>query len=80
MRRFYREYAWKDSTAKVSPSETYPLYGIISLILLIVQLLLCRQPSSKEVKLTETTSGTTPTIINSSNVDTAPPLRPSPAN
>ena len=26
-RRFYREYAWKASTAKVLPSETYPLYG-----------------------------------------------------
>ena len=26
-RKFYREYAWKASTAKVSPSETYPLYG-----------------------------------------------------
>ena len=23
--RFYREYAWKASTAKVSPSKTYPL-------------------------------------------------------
>ena len=30
-RRFYREYAWKASTAKVSPSETYPLYGIMYL-------------------------------------------------
>ena len=26
-RRFYREYAWKASAAKVSPSEIYPLYG-----------------------------------------------------
>ena len=26
-RRFYREYTWKPSTAKVLPSETYPLYG-----------------------------------------------------
>ena len=29
-RKFYREYAWKASTAKVSPSEIYPytvLYG-----------------------------------------------------
>ena len=28
MQRFYREYTWKASIAKVSPSETYPLYGI----------------------------------------------------
>ena len=28
-RRFYREYTWKASTAKVSPSEIYPLYGIL---------------------------------------------------
>ena len=27
MRKFYREYAWKASTAKVSPSKIYPLYG-----------------------------------------------------
>ena len=27
-RRFYREYTWKASTAKVLPSEIYPLYGI----------------------------------------------------
>ena len=27
-RRFYREYTWKASTAKVSPSETYHLYGM----------------------------------------------------
>ena len=28
-RKFYGAYAWKVFTAKVSPSETYPLYGII---------------------------------------------------
>ena len=27
-RRFYCEYTWKASTAKVLPSEIYPLYGI----------------------------------------------------
>ena len=27
MQKFYREYTWKASTAKVSPSKTYPLYG-----------------------------------------------------
>ena len=26
--RLYREYAWKASTAKVLPSETYLLYGM----------------------------------------------------
>ena len=28
-RRFYREYTWKASTVKVSPSEIYPLYGML---------------------------------------------------
>ena len=28
VQKFHREYAWKVSTAKVSPSETNPLYGI----------------------------------------------------
>lgn len=39
----------------------------------------CRQPSTKEVKSTEITVSTTPSINNSSSVDTVPPLQPSPA-
>ena len=32
-RRFYHEYTWKASTVKVSPSETYPLYGMLLLVM-----------------------------------------------
>ena len=32
--KFYREYAWKVSTTKALPSETYPLYGMSVIFLL----------------------------------------------